>query len=271
MDRQYSDEEVEAIFRRALERQVADGEGYGHDELIAAAREVGLSDHQIDKAVREIEGERSAEAIYERVKKRQRERWLRHLVTYVVVIGGLLGLHALGLVGAVAIWAAFLWGMPLALHTFSTLRGPSDEAVERERKKLNRKARRKAAAIARAEARKQKEAERAARRARKAAGQEAGDEIERVIEEGVTLLLNMAAQKLREANEQMSQPPRPPTAFDDFVAAKKAGREPKVARDPVVTPPPKRESVKARVEVGGDEEAPSEVAPTDRARRSRRR
>ena len=35
MDRQYSDEEVEAIFRRALEQQVDDEDGYAHDELVA--------------------------------------------------------------------------------------------------------------------------------------------------------------------------------------------------------------------------------------------
>ncbi|MEZ4338396.1 MAG: 2TM domain-containing protein [Sandaracinaceae bacterium] len=269
MGRQYSDEEVEAIFRRALERQVEEGDGYGHDELIAAAREVGLDDAQIDKAVREIEGERGEAALYERVKKRQRERWLRHFVTYVVVIGGLLGLHALGLMGVGAIWAAFGWGMGLALHTFSTFRGPTEEDIEKERTKLNRKARRAAAAKARSEAKRRKAEQRAARRARKAAGQEAGDEIERVIEEGVTLLLNMAAQKLHEANQQMSQPPRPPTAFDDFVAAKKAGRAP-AQHDPVVTPPPSREPVQARVEVEAEAD-PAEAERRDRGRRRQRR
>lgn len=268
MDRQYSDEEVEAIFRRALERQIGEEDGYGHDELVAAAREVGLSDAQVDRAVREIAAERGEGALRERVKKRQRERWLRHLVTYVVVIGGLLGLHALGLIGAIAIWAAFLWGMGLALHTFSALRGPSDEAIEKERKKLNRKARRAAAAKARAEARQRKEEERAARRARKDSSSAAGDELERVIEEGVTLLLRAAADKLREANRGPA--PRPKTAFDDFVADKKAGRARDAKRDPVVTPPPAREPVRARVEA--PEEEPSEAEPESaRGKRSRRR
>ncbi|MCB9593737.1 MAG: 2TM domain-containing protein [Sandaracinaceae bacterium] len=269
MDRQYSDEEVEAIFRRALEQQVDDEDGYAHDELVAAAREVGLSDAQIAKAVGEIDAQRGHAAVYERVKKRQRERWLRHFVTYLVVVGGLLGLHALGLFGVAAIWTAVFWGMGLALHTFSTVRGPSEEAVEKERRKLNRKARRAAAAKARVEARRRKEAERAERKAR--GGSQAGDELERVVEEGVSLLLKIAAEKIREASQPKPAPPaRPPTAFDEFVADKKAGRDTTARRDPVVTPPPTREPLRARVEVADEEEAP-EVDGREARRRSRRR
>ncbi|MBX3275148.1 MAG: 2TM domain-containing protein [Sandaracinaceae bacterium] len=262
MTRQYSDEEVEAIFRRALERQAGEADGYGHDELVAAAREVGLSDAQIERAVGELEEQRGETALRARVVRRQRERWVRHLATYVVVIGGVLGLHALGLIGPVAIWAAFVWGMGLALHTFSTLRGPSEQAYAKERKRQNRKERRAAAARAREEARRRIEE---AARARKGTG----DELERVIEEGVTLLLGMAAKKLREANQEMSRPPPPPTAFDEFVTAKKTGAAPSARRDPIVTPPKPRAPIEARVEL--DPEADELPAPTTGRSRQRGR
>ena len=261
MTRQYSDEEVEAIFRRALERQVGEADGYGHDELVAAAREVGLSDAQIERAVGELEMQRGEEALRARVVRRQRERWVRHLATYVVVIGGLLRRHPLGVIGAVAIWAAFVWGMGLALHTFSTLRGPSEEAYAKERKRQNRKERRAAAARAREEARRRAEE---AARTRKGTG----DELERVIEEGVTLLLGMAAKKLREANQEMSRPPPPPTAFDEFVVAKKAGAPTGARRDPIVTPPKPREPIEARVALDPEpEELPAPPPATERRRR----
>lgn len=277
MARNYSDDEVEAIFRRALERQVEEGDGYGHDELIAAAREVGLDDDAIDKAVTEIEDERGEAAIYERLKKKQREAWQRHFVTYLVVAGGFLGMHALGFFGVWTIMMAFGWGMGMALHTFSAFRGPTEEDVAKERKKLNRKARRTAAAIARRDAKRRKAEAKAAKRARQGRNREAGDEIERAIEEGVTLLLSAAANKLREAAARSLEPPapRPPeTEFERYVADQKGGAttgsEKKKKKGVVVTPPPaRREGPRARVEV--DEDEAEEIGREDRRGRRRGR
>src|SRR6266853_209566 len=42
--RSYTDAEVEAILRRAIEREQSRADGLGHDELLAAAREIGLPD-----------------------------------------------------------------------------------------------------------------------------------------------------------------------------------------------------------------------------------
>lgn len=251
--RNYSDEEVEAIFRRALERQVEDEDGFEHDELVAAAREVGLSEDAIDRAVREIEGERGDEAIREKLAHRKRERWLRHFVTYFVVAGGFLGMHALGYVGAWAIWLAFGWGMGVALEAFGALRGPTEEAVRKENKKLNRKARRKAQGEARREAKRRKADERTRRRRSHEHRRGAGNELERVIEEGVTLLLSAASKRLREATAKLDAPPQ--TEFERYVAKKKSEK-----RDVMVTPPPERQAQKrrapprARVEIDEDDD-----------------
>ncbi len=269
MARNYSDEEVEAIFRRALERQVEEEDGYGHEELIAAAREVGLDDDAIERTLREIDEERGEQSIRDRLAKKDRARWLNHLVTYLVIAGGFLGMHALGYAGAWTIWMAFGWGMGLALQTFSTLRGPTDEAVHKERKKLNRAARRAAQARARRDAKRRLQAERAQKRARRKRGAEAGDDLERIIEEGVTLLLGAAAKKLREATRQMEASP-PRTEFERFVADKKQGAPSKSAPGVVVTPPPRRDArPKARVEVEPDAETEEVELARGRRRGSR--
>ena len=262
--RNYSDEEVEEIFRRALERQAADGDGFAHDELIAAAHEVGLDDDAIDRAVRELEHDRTEASIRDRVAKRKRERWLRHLFTYLVVAGGFLGMHALGYVGVWAIWMAFGWGMGVALQTFSTLRGPTEEEVEKERKKLNRKARRAARAKARAEAKRRKAEARARRSQRKQQRGQIEDELERVIEDGVSLLLSAAAKKLREATER-AEPAPPRTDFERFVRAKKEGR----STDAYAKERP-RVRVEAEVDSREGETISEESERRERGRRRRR-
>jgi len=261
-DPNYSDAEVEAIFRRALERQVEEEGGYGHDELVAAAREVGLDEAAVERAVAEVAAERGTEAVRAKLKKKSRERWLKHLVTYVVVAGGLLGLHALGYMGAAAVWIATLWGMGLALQTFSTLRGPSDERIAKEQRRLNRAARRRARARARAEEQRRREEE----RRRRIAEGKSGDELERVIEEGVALLLSAAAKGIANAGRKMNEEQRrkqrgPQTEFERYVHAKKRGQE------PVVTPPPKPQP-RVRVEV--DDERSSVEAELEALKRRRR-
>lgn len=259
--RTYSDEEVEAIFRRALERQVEDGDGFAHDELIAAAREVGLDEASIDRALLEVDSQRSAVAVRERLTKKQREAWLRHFVTYLVVVGGSLAMHGLGFFGAWPIFMAFGWGIGMALHTFGAFRGPSDEAVEKVIVRQNRKARRAAKARERVEAKRRAKAE----RTRRPKHAPVKGELEHVIEEGVSLLLAAAAKKLREATREIDAPP--PGEFGAYVKRQKsAPREstatsPAREKEPFITTPAPR----ARVETQEDEEA-AELSHSDRRR-----
>ena len=217
--RSYSDEEVEAIFRRALERQAEREDGYARDELVAAAKEIGLDEEAIDRAHRELAIEASEEDIRATVTQRQRRRWARHVIAYLVIAGGFLALHGLGLVGVAAIWLAVLWGMGIAFHTASTVTGPSEKAIERERTRRNRKARRAENARARREAKRRRKAEQHRRREEAKRRPRIDDELERAIEQGVSMLLNAAARKMREAAVQ-----RPPSGeFARYVADKKRG------------------------------------------------
>ncbi len=264
----YSDDEVEAIFRRALERQVAQQDGFARDELVDAAREVGLDEASVDRAIQELEAERGVEELYEQLKRRARDRWLRQLVSYLAIVGGLVGMHLLGFIGPWVAWVAFGWGVALAMQTFKAFRGPSEEEIEKERKRLNRQARREAQARAQREARKAKrraKAEReAARQRQKDRHRQAGEELEQVIEEGVALLLSAAARKLREAQERDRT--NPDSEFGRYVARQKGeAPAPSAPASPTAraAAPPR-----ARVEVDEDEETEASEA---RARRRRER
>ena len=277
MGRNYSDDEVEAIFRRALERQVEEEDGYGREELVAAAREVGLDDDAIDRAVAELDGERHEGALRERMHAAAREKWLRSFATYIIIAGGFLGAHAFGLVGQWVYWMAFGWGLAVALRAITAWRGPTEEAVEKEQLRQNRKARRKAQAEARAQARRDAKArKRAHKRGRRQARVDkaerharrdrAAGHLEAVIEEGVTLLLAAAAQKLREAGERSAgranSPRQPETDFQRYVAEQRGERRP-TAPEPTPRPAPR-----ARVAV--EEQEPGEPEEVERARRRQR-
>lgn len=257
--RTYSDAELEAILRRALEQQAAAGDGFGHDELVAAAREVGLDEAAVERAVAEVAIERDTQQIRAALRSKRVQRWLRHLVTYLAVVGGFMGLHLLGLAGAWVLWMAVGWGIGLALDTYGKLRAPTEEEVDAERERLNRQARRQAKAEARREARRRQLEERAQRAARR----QQRPELEQVIEEGVSLLLAVAARKIREASGQLEREPmggeRPPdTEFGRYVARQRGqGAEP-------------RGVPQVRVDVSEPAQAAEELE-AERARRERPR
>ncbi|HJL18424.1 MAG TPA: 2TM domain-containing protein [Sandaracinaceae bacterium LLY-WYZ-13_1] len=263
--RRYSDDEIEAIFRRAIERQQAAGEGFHRDELLAAGKEMGLDESALDRAAREVQHERNERELREAVARKQREGWLRHLVIYLVLAGGPLALHAFGLVGAWVIWMALGWGAGLAMHTFNTFKGPTEEQVEKERRKRNRRERRAAQARARAERKKQ----RAERRQRRAQSQQrksqVEEELEAVIEEGVSMLLGAAARKIREASDRAEQQRRAQGDFGRYVERKRSGRA-----APTAAPRPERPQVRV-AEEGADAEDDEVGVEAERKRRRGRR
>lgn len=263
--RSYTDEELEAILRRALERQAADGDGFGHDELVAAAREVGLDEDAVERAIDELSHERGEAEIRDSLRRRRRQAWMRHLVTYVAVVGAFLGLHALGLFGTWVYLVAFGWGIGMVLDTYSKLRAPTDEEVERERLRLNRHERRKARAEARREAKRRRAEDRAERRKRVERRSDASQQLERVIDEGVSLLLSAAARKIREATEQMERgEPAPDTEFGRYVARQKTrGRAP-------APEAPRRERPRVRVADDVADEVEEAALELERRRRERK-
>jgi len=140
--RSYTDDEVQAILRRAIERQQAESDGLGHDELVAAAREIGLDDAAIDRAVTELEHEDEGKALAAKVKARKRSAFWKHLFTYLIIVGSMLGLHFVGLAGAWVFWVVFGWGAGVLLSMPRAFREPSEQELEDASRKQNRRDRR---------------------------------------------------------------------------------------------------------------------------------
>ncbi len=263
--RTYSDEELEAILRRALEQQAEEGDGFGHDELVAAAREVGLDEGAVERAIDELSQQRTDAQVVEGLRRRRREKFVRHFVTFVAVVGGLLGMHALGFFGTWVFWVLFGWGIGIVLDAYEKLRTPNEEEVERERVRLNRHERRKARAEARREAKRRRAEQRRQRAQRGKRRSETSEQLEQVIEEGVSLLLGAAAKKIREATEQMDRgQPAPDTEFGRYVARKKG-------RPAGVSQSASRQRPQVRVETDLDDELEEAALEIERHRERKSR
>ncbi|MFK7985349.1 MAG: 2TM domain-containing protein [Sandaracinaceae bacterium] len=267
--RNYSDDEVEAIFKRAFERQASEGEGYTHDELAAAAREMGLDDEALARAVAETQEELATDGVRQELAAAQRLAFFRHVAGFSVVCGAAVALFLAGLTGVWAVWFAAFWGAGLAMHGVSAFAGPNEKQVRQERGRRNRRARR----IAEAEARRaRKKRKRADRRNQADKRRQAEEELERVIEEGVAQLLGAAAKHLSGAGQRMnaqraSTATDPTSAFGKYVARQKAKQRGEAA--PRTPPSPHAKPSRPQVRVEAERE-PEDVEVEARRKKRRR-
>jgi hypothetical protein len=193
----YSRAEADEILRRALAQQAgtrADGaaEGISHEDLLAAAKEVGISSSAIEAAAGELGERRIVEQRAELIRRRKRRSFFRHLVLFLVVNAGMFLFDWFDggpwfFQYPLIVWSVILVSMGMAQLT------PEHEAlVRRAERELGREQRRAAR-----------------RRPRGARGpfapgpagsttpQQAAREFEKAVQEGVSTLLSNAARAIR--------------------------------------------------------------------------
>ena len=195
--RRYSDAERDEILRRAIAAQESSTD-ITHEELVEAAREVGIDPAKVEAAAAEISRERGRraeesedDALVRAEVSRRRGRFARHLMTYLIVNAALVAMNLLGGGAFWAIWPILGWGLGLTLQAMRALPGPSDE----DREQILRRHSKRRARQARAQA----------KRAREAAMRTAGQEFEAAVEQGV-------AELLRAVSRGLSQAASPPAA-----------------------------------------------------------
>jgi hypothetical protein len=214
-DRIYSDEEARSIFERALELDAkTSSQGLRHEELLAAAREVGLSDATVEKAIEEMTLARAAGEARAAIIERRRRGFKNHLVPFLAINAFL---FLLNWIFSPWIWWALLpllfWGLGLFFHAwaaFSSYIKP--KALEREMLSGGDPAVRLAL-----------EGEREARRRRRSQSIARSAQIlEETVEDGVAAVL----QKVTDELQRRAAPPtrtrvsdeEQPTRVDDDVA-----------------------------------------------------
>jgi hypothetical protein len=136
---QYSREEVEEIFRRALERQPL--EMLSHRDLLDAAIEAGIDPDDVDAAAKQIEEERAVRFEEERIVTYRRKRFLQNMYTYVVVNAGLFVVDIMSGPGWWVQWVLAGWGIGLALAARRALMPDRARLRARARRKLQKRSR----------------------------------------------------------------------------------------------------------------------------------
>jgi serine/threonine-protein kinase len=128
--RRYSTGEMRDILQRAMDREAERGTGFTRQELVEAAREVGVDEKAIEAALSEAETVRNAPAELAERRKRARLAFYRHLVSYIVVncMLALMTGHFLKPVLAG-------WGIGVLLHLMNVLIPKDDEKKKKRKRK----------------------------------------------------------------------------------------------------------------------------------------
>ncbi|MCC7534739.1 MAG: 2TM domain-containing protein [Deltaproteobacteria bacterium] len=234
--RRYTEEEAREILRRAIDRQHADDDKTEHDDLLAAAREVGIDPEHFGRAADEVLEERErtsvAPAVHDEIaqhRREQRQAFVYRAALYVVVVGALAALDYLTGGGWWVQWVALVGGVLLAIRAARLLRPETDirreldkrrrrEQKERARKQREEshrharrhKAERRAAEREERKQRKREQAEKAGRGERKSRAPAHAPDFERTVEEGVQTLLAEHARRVRRAAERARAGARSP-------------------------------------------------------------
>lgn len=261
----YTDDEAREILRRALEQDSSNAGRLHHEDLVEAAREVGIPPELVEAAAVEWSEDKEALDIVERRRRKKKSRYYRGLGVFAIVNAFLFALDTLTPGGPWFYFPLLAWGLFVVLRGYFVLLPPSKERlaedVGREKQKLRR-------IRAREAARRRKEAERERRR-------NATSDFERAVEGGVHALLGAIARQL-EAPAHPTPQQRRKSGFEEYVAGRRSGAPPRgqraeppkradsaMRKDPIVTPPPR-----ARVDIEEEDEHP---VPGSSRRTSHRR
>jgi hypothetical protein len=219
VSRQYSAEELEAIVRRALDRQGVE-DGFGHQELLEAARDIGVSPEEMEAAAAEVELEQDRQRWEDAARARRRGRLWSRLTAFVGLNGGLFIIDALTGAGWWFHWVLLGTGFPMSLHALRLYRPVTGREVDRERRREEREQRRHARALRRR------------RRPRSPA-----EDFEVVVERGVELLVDALTRKAEVRRRSGSDAPMPkvrvePDGPRGDEAERAEGRQPGSRRAP---------------------------------------
>jgi hypothetical protein len=181
----YTRAEADEILRRALAEQ-ADG-GISHDDLVAAAREVGIPEAAIEAAASQLGEHVEIERRVGLLRQRKQRAFFRHVLTFVIVNAGVFMFDWLDAGAWFFQFPLLVWSVILMLFGVMQL-APNPEGLarraERELEKERRRERWRRKLLPKSEQ-------------PRTTVREGAREFEAAVEHGVSELLSAAARALR--------------------------------------------------------------------------
>jgi hypothetical protein len=181
-EQRYSREEVDAILRRAVERERSTDD-LSREQLMAIAQEIGVAPESMERAITEVTVERREHEELARIRAEMRRGFVSHLIPYLCVNGLLVILNVLTTSFPWVLFPLFGWGIGLLSHLLAVV-SPSRERLQRQLER--RRARQ-------------------SRRDRKRQLKAGAKEIELVVGEGVAALLQAATARVSQGVESIQK------------------------------------------------------------------
>lgn len=116
-------DEAAEVIRDATRIQQGRGEALRRSDVLAIAKELGLSEEAVDQAL-------ARRAAREKARLGMRGRWfalISHVTSYAGTVGGLAAIDYLSGGGWWVQWVAIPWGIALAMHAVHTVLGLDSE------------------------------------------------------------------------------------------------------------------------------------------------
>ncbi len=139
--RVYTKDEAEAILARAIELQVHQG-ATSHDDLVAAAKEVGVPASAIERAATEVLARRRDQADMREARARRWRAFYAHLVPYVLVNALLAFINVMTTTFPWAVIVLLAWGIGLGSHLLAAAMPDERRLRRRMEREREREARR---------------------------------------------------------------------------------------------------------------------------------
>jgi hypothetical protein len=135
--RQYDNDEVNRIIRRALKLKQEDT--VSHRDLIDTAEEIGIDPQLLETAIKQEQREFEKEKFRKARLKRRKIGFYSHLWSYLIVNGALLLINKFTPGPWWFQWSVFGWGIGLAFH-FKAIFFPHVKEFEKRRKSRHHRA-----------------------------------------------------------------------------------------------------------------------------------
>lgn len=134
--RRFTPEEVQAILKRAVERQGGGATAsMNYDDLMETGRELGIDPAVLEAAMAELDSTGAVEGAREQYKAQKKRKFYEHLRSYVIVnvMLALLDYKVSG--GTWYFWVVFGWGIGVLFDASDTF-FPKDRDIERGARRI---------------------------------------------------------------------------------------------------------------------------------------
>lgn len=209
VSRTYSREEADEILRRAMQREGEDG--ISHDDLVAAAREVGIPAAAVEAAASQLGEHQLVRQRMDALRGQKRRAFVRHLLTFLIVNGGVFLFDRFDGGPWFFHYLLIVWGIVLMLLGIGQL-APSEAGLRRKAERELQRERRRA----------ERQRWRQGGRPRLSQLPGAARELESAVQDGVSALMSAAAKAIRERSPAQ----RPRYRADEGVAEEESSSSP---------------------------------------------